>query len=219
MTSKKELITDSDDYSTDDMRKRRRSEIRDEIFDKSRKTQRSPNKTQSDDGKLDLLVKMVKGLTEDVKLVRIQQEQYNVEMLKIQEENAKLRKENDNIKKENQEIKKELTEITRNLEVIDKENRKNNIVIQGMKIRTNETGTIIPQVEKFIKDYLEVEAKNQSNLDVNKDISKVLVVMIDPIVRLLQTQIALCSSTPLKEKNVFLKKQKLEKNLDEKKKS
>ncbi|KAK4885034.1 hypothetical protein RN001_001305 [Aquatica leii] len=102
---------------------------------------------------------MVKGLTEDVKLVRIQQEQYNVEMLKIQEENAKLRKENDNIKKENQEIKKELTEIRRNLEVIDKENRKNNIVIQGMKIRTNETGTIIPQVEKFIKDYLEVEAK------------------------------------------------------------
>ncbi|KAK4875483.1 hypothetical protein RN001_011905 [Aquatica leii] len=159
MTSKKELITDSDDYSTDDMRKRRRSEIRDEIFDKSRKTQRSPNKTQSDDGKLDLLVKMVQGLTEDVKLVRIQQEQYNVEMLKIQEENAKLRKENDNIKKENQEIKKELTEIRRNFEVIDKENRKNNIVIQGMKIRTNETGTIIPQVEKFIEDYLEVEAK------------------------------------------------------------
>ncbi|KAK4885816.1 hypothetical protein RN001_002087 [Aquatica leii] len=101
------------------MRKRRRSEIRDEIFDKSRKTQRSPNKTQSDDGKLDLLVKMVQGLTEDVKLVRIQQEQYNVEMLKIQEENAKLRKENDNIKKENQEIKR----------------------------------------KKFIKDYLEVEAK------------------------------------------------------------
>ncbi|KAK4882242.1 hypothetical protein RN001_005561 [Aquatica leii] len=50
------------------MRKRRRSEIRDEIFEKSRKTQRSPNKTQSDDGKLDLLVKMVQGLTEDVKL-------------------------------------------------------------------------------------------------------------------------------------------------------
>ncbi|KAK4881707.1 hypothetical protein RN001_005026 [Aquatica leii] len=66
----------------------------------------SPNKTQSDDGKLDLLVKMVKGLTEDVKLVRIQQEQYNVEMLKIQEENAKLRKENDNIKKEKQEVKR-----------------------------------------------------------------------------------------------------------------
>ncbi|KAK4877528.1 hypothetical protein RN001_010034 [Aquatica leii] len=60
------------------MRKRRRSEIRDEIFDKSRKTQRSPNKTQSDDGKLDLLVKMVQGLTEDVKLVRKQQEQFNV---------------------------------------------------------------------------------------------------------------------------------------------
>ncbi|KAK4886551.1 hypothetical protein RN001_002822 [Aquatica leii] len=159
MTSKKELITDSDDYSTDDMRKRRRSKIRDEIFDKSRKTQRSPNKTQSDDGKLNLLVKMVQGLTEDVKLVRIQQEQYNVEMLKIQKENAELRKENDKIKTENQEIKKEWTEIRHNLEVIDKENRKNNIVIQGMKIKTNETSTLIPQVENFMKDYLEVEVK------------------------------------------------------------
>ncbi|KAK4882646.1 hypothetical protein RN001_005965 [Aquatica leii] len=48
---------------------------------------------------------------------------------------------------------------------------------------------------------------NQWNLDINKNIGEVLLVMTDPTVPLPQTQIASCSSTPLKEKNIFQQKQ------------
>lgn len=76
-------------------------------------------------------------------------------------ENEQLRKENNKIKEENCMIKKEIQSINTRLEQLEKEKRRNNIVIQGLSVNNNTT-EIKEDIEKFLYEKLGVNTKVKS---------------------------------------------------------
>ncbi|KAK9692734.1 hypothetical protein QE152_g34958 [Popillia japonica] len=68
------------------------------VFQKSKKTSRSPTTSQVPDAKIDKVLEMIKNLTTEVKLLRKEQQGCNEELKKLKEENGALRRENESIK-------------------------------------------------------------------------------------------------------------------------
>lgn len=150
---------DSDDYSTDEQTRKRRCEEQ-ERFERSKKTMRTPTKpSNKQEDKLDMIVRIMQELKVDLKneiqQVRADQKLYAEEIIKLKEENAALRK-------ENEIIKEELIEIKGNIEMIEKEKRKNNVVLSGLDIKTNNNSILKEEMESFIKRHLgmDIEIKN-----------------------------------------------------------
>nr|CAI5845554.1 unnamed protein product [Callosobruchus analis] len=63
---------DSDDYSSEDTRRKRQAE--EMLFSRSKKTYRSPDKPTKNDEKLDMLNGLVRGLTAETKEIGKEQE-------------------------------------------------------------------------------------------------------------------------------------------------
>lgn len=162
---------DSDDYSTDDGRKRK-AEIIEEMFGRNKKTHRTPTKYQSgEDGKLDQILLMIKemsitqkemkGEQKEIKTeimeIKDQQNRLNEALLKLTIENEELKKENQEIKRENAEIRKDLQETKHLIEVMEKERRKNKIVINGLKIGTTDPTDAREEIKEFFNNHLQKE--------------------------------------------------------------
>uniref|UniRef100_A0A6P7H8S3 Uncharacterized protein LOC114348691 n=1 Tax=Diabrotica virgifera virgifera TaxID=50390 RepID=A0A6P7H8S3_DIAVI len=140
----------SDDYP-DDQNKKRPAENFD-ILQNSKKTHRTP--TNISDEKLEkilyLMQEMKAEIKDEMKLIREDQKSYAMEMKKLKEENEELRK-------ENEDIKAELTQIKQNMEWIDKEKRKNNIVLSGLNIDTRNQAGLKIATENFLQTNLQLE--------------------------------------------------------------
>ncbi|KAK5648823.1 hypothetical protein RI129_003715, partial [Pyrocoelia pectoralis] len=111
--------------------------------------------------KLDLILEMMQELKSELVQVRNEQKRYSEDMDRLRTENANLWEENAKIRQENKDIKLEVTSIKHKLEWIEKEKRKNNIVVSGLTMDAEET-TLVAVMEKFLKDKLEVEIKVKS---------------------------------------------------------
>lgn len=147
-------MSSDDEYTTDDQSKKRRptgKEIGAE-FSKSIKILRTPPKPQrKEENMLDTILKTIQDmkveLTDEIRQVRIDQKKYAEEMEKLKSENEKL-------KKENVEIKKELWELRNTVERLDKEKRKNNIVLNGINIETEDNAERKELMKAFIQQHL-----------------------------------------------------------------
>lgn len=140
---------DSDDFSEDQNRKRGAENY--EIFQNSKRKHRSPTKTNDEKFEkiLKLMQEMKTEIKDEMKQIREDQKSYAMEMKKLKEENEDLRKENES-------IKAELTEIKQNMESIDKEKRKNNIVLSGLKMDTNNQADLKKDMENFFQTNLQL---------------------------------------------------------------
>ena len=90
------------------------------------------------------------------------------ELKEIRKENQEAKEEIKSIRKENKELKEELQELKtkvgqmeileNKMERMEKENKKNNVIITGMEINNNNEEEIITKAEEIIK-HLKIEAK------------------------------------------------------------
>lgn len=163
-----------DDYSTDDSSNKRKAAAGAEQFNRSKKTYRTPQKNKGEDeDKLDLLIHMMQDIKseqsemrKEIKQNGQEQKRFNSELLKLKQENENIKKENEQIKSENELIRKELQDIRSQLQLIEKNSKKNNIVMNGLSINTEEPVVAVETITKFIKDNLKinVQPKNVTNI-------------------------------------------------------
>lgn len=162
---------DSDEYSTDENKRKRGEKEEDEnIFNRSKKTNRSPIKEKRrEEIKMDRMLDLLQKLSQDMEELKIDQrktsvslEKINNKIIKITEENERIKKENQDIKDENNKIKEELRKMSTRMEQLDKEKRANNIVIQGIEMDAYKVEILKEAMARFIKDNLEIEVTVQS---------------------------------------------------------
>lgn len=172
MSHSKQIKTNSGgeseaELSTDDSIKRKRELNREpEIFKRSKKIVRTPNKgTESGDKnyEMDELTKMMSGIMSEIKAFR-KENQENIEELKKQ--NEILKKQNEELKQEIITLKGRVTQLEQmeqRVEGIEKDKRKNNILISGVKIKDKTKGEITETMKNLLTEHV----------DVNADITKV----------------------------------------------
>lgn len=141
----------TDDYSTDGKRKREDKGDGD-VFKKSKKTPRTPRRTdrRSSEDKLDKLMAMMQDLMSDVKLIRKEQSQFK-------EEITILKQENKNMKKENELLKNEIKGLHTQIEILDKKERRNNIIIAGIPLSNQNDQNMLQIAHEFIEKYLNLK--------------------------------------------------------------
>lgn len=152
---------DSDGCSTDEGRKKR---FREEVFEPSKKTMRSPvrSKNKTYDEKLDLLIDMMRELKDDQKQINQEQVEIKKEIKRLREENKLIREENLKLKDENKDIRDKLGKVYKRLEWIEKEEKKNNVVVMGWKINTDDVKILKSDVVNMIKNQLEIQTQVKS---------------------------------------------------------
>lgn len=159
---------DKDEYSTDEsVGKRKNTEDIESFFTKSKRTQRTPTKVQKpEEGKIDLILRMItdmktdqKEMRKEVHQIREEQRAIHEELKRVREENQSIKNENVQIKKENEGIKKELIDMKMYIERLEKEKRKNNIVVKGLEIREKEPEKIKELINSFVKEQLGITAE------------------------------------------------------------
>lgn len=159
---------DSDDYSTDGQDgKRKASTETMGYFARSKKTGRSPTKeTPKNEDKIEQILIMMQDMCKDQKDMKKIQNQIKNEVHQIREEQKiyneemkKMKEENNLLKEENRIIKKELQEMKKIVEIIEKKNKMNNVVIHGLEIDSIETRDMKKIVCNFLKQSLNVDIK------------------------------------------------------------
>ncbi|CAG9765285.1 unnamed protein product [Ceutorhynchus assimilis] len=118
---------DSDDYSTEDSKKRKM----DEFFGNNRRSNRTPRNKK--DKRLEEMLALMKGMSAD-------QKELKEELLKLKGEN----------------------EVRKTIEIIDKERRKNNVVMNGLKFDNNEPEVLVKDVKAFLNQQLKVNITPKS---------------------------------------------------------
>lgn len=166
------MRSDSDDYITDEGKKRYANDYLEGHFEKSKKTARTPTKQKTrEEDKLDTLISMVKDMKEDQTLIknelqqlRIEQKIFSDEIVSIKKENELLWEENNLIKQENTKIKQELNELRKNMEWMEKDKKKNNVLVSGMDLDKIGNENIKDTIEEFIEKNLGVKIVIKSTI-------------------------------------------------------
>lgn len=146
----------TDGYSTDESSKRKKdSQEFFDIFSKSRKISRTPDKGKQSEDKLEKIFQMMISLSEDIKEMKQEQKKYNEEILK-------LKVENENTKKENAELKKEINMINEKIDTMERERRKKNVIVQGLTINSTDQNTLKDTMNTFVKKELDIDINVRS---------------------------------------------------------
>lgn len=86
------------------------------------------------------MLEMMENMTKEVALIRTEQREFNEELRRLKDENETLKKENEKIKEESVQTKKVLVDLQTRIEFLEKEKRRNNLIISGLKIETEKNG-------------------------------------------------------------------------------
>lgn len=159
------LEVDSDDYSTEDSKKRKASDKMAGVFERSKKTQRSPSKHRGgEESKLDMIIDMMQKMKQEqseikkeIQQIRAEQTFFREEVIKLKQENENLKKENDQITKDNTRTKKELKDLKNTVDWMEKERKENNIVVSGIQVHTSDPTVLKDTVETTVKKYLNID--------------------------------------------------------------
>lgn len=141
-SDRKTEISDSE-YNSSDDGKRKREADGCEVFRRSKKTIRSPDKKKMADEDIKKLMAMVGDVMQEIKEMRQEQRDFREEFVEI--------------KQENRELKKKVVELESRLEKIDRGNRRLNLVIKGIDPQEKNLGE--KQIQEFLRDKLGVAAK------------------------------------------------------------
>jgi hypothetical protein len=165
------IHTESDEYSessTDEGKRKRNPGNTEEGFRKNRKTLRTPEKRKPT-ANMEEIKDFMKNMMEEMKQCRREFQEHRDEMRAL--------------KKENQDIKEELTVLRKRvdsleyveekIEQMERKNRKNKIVINGIKLESKNEETNKSIVENFIKLNLKVDMKANNLIKINETVSVV----------------------------------------------
>lgn len=150
---------ESDGFSSEEG-KRKRDEEGNDPTKRSKKTLRTPPKKNED--KLDNLTVMLERIILEIQEIKKNQEEYQVEI-------AGMKQENIDLKKENQKLKQEVGHLKHTVEQIDKENRRNNIIVHGMEIKDD----MEKNINELIASQLQVEATTKEIYKLGPTVYKV----------------------------------------------
>ena len=101
---------------------------------------------------MDKMMNMMSELITEVKEMRRDQQMIN-------ENFKKLKFENDVLRGENLEMGKKIIELKVRTEELERRERKNNIIVNGLEVKTNDNEIMKEEMERFINDRLEVTIK------------------------------------------------------------
>lgn len=153
MHNTKKKMNEGDSSESSEYGKRRNEEELEDAAKRSKRTQRTPGKHRNGgEDKMDLMMRMMRELMDDTREIKTNQEKY-------QEEFSKLRTENEQLKMENAEIKRELLNMRTGLERVERSSVRNNIIIRGLQIDTNNRSELKKDMEKFIKEKLNLQVQ------------------------------------------------------------
>lgn len=158
----------SDGSLTDEGKRRREGNSGEtyELFKRSKKIIRTPDRKREEkednENKLDQIMKTLLNLATDVKDIKNEQRTYSEEIKLLREENKKMMEENEKIIKENKEFKKELQEINARLEQVEKQSKKDNVVVSGVTMNTYDKDRIKEKIKNLFKQHLQVDIEIKS---------------------------------------------------------
>lgn len=159
---------DSDDvYTSEDNRKRGRGDREEEVFNRSKRTMRSPNKSQrKEEDKLDKIITMIQdqsvsmqSIKQEIMDIKNEQKEYRKEIREIKNKLGEVEKLNRELQKNDNETKKELIIVRDRIERIEKNQKANNMIIQGLTIDTSDTKQLKEAMSNFIKKELDLDVK------------------------------------------------------------
>lgn len=156
---------DSDEYTSEDSRKRSRKDEEEGIFTATKKTMRTPVKSRNkEEGKMDQILAALNNLatqtqnqTIELKEIKEEQREYRKEVRELKKKIDEINQHNMVLKDENAETKAELKKIKDRVEMLEKEKRENNIIIKGLLIDTNNGDVVKETITNFIKQELDLE--------------------------------------------------------------
>lgn len=158
---------------TSDDGKRKRGDDLEDLFKKSKKTFRSPEKTND---MMTEMMKLMKELSADVRDIKLVQQTHTEdtkalrkEIMELRREQTEYKKEISKLTKENEKIRGEVNDLKRELNInngkiekLESENRKKNIVVQGLTINTEDRKLLKENMEKFIEEEIGVKTTIKS---------------------------------------------------------
>lgn len=167
---------DSDDDYTSGENKKRKGDDEEEWTRKSKKTSRSPIKSHKQEDKIDRLLKMMENLTEEtrrltteVQEIKEEQGRYRREMKDLRHEIEKVKNDNKNIQQEKEEIKKELKETKTRLQKLEKMNKANNIIMQGIPIDTEDAKILKQAIEDFMRKEMNIQVNIEEAVKIGRE--------------------------------------------------
>ncbi|KAF5292956.1 hypothetical protein FQR65_LT11073 [Abscondita terminalis] len=147
--------------------RKREDEQPKETFKKSKKILRTASKrnesTSESEEQESELKKYLKDILIEIKEIKTEQREYR-------EEIKELRKENQNLHKEINELKTKMEKmdwIESKMEKLERENKRNNIIIKGLKMTSSNEEEIVKKTENIMK-YLNVETKIRKAVKINE---------------------------------------------------
>lgn len=192
---------DSEESSTEEAKRKRwgsQEDVSSDSAKKSKKTGSSPDKKklyrtpvksqQNEDAKIDQILGLLQNLTLEVNQIRTDQRKYNEEINKLKLENETIRKENNVIKKECEEIKTELRDTNTRLEQLEREKRRNNVVVSGLIIDNSNPADLREGMKNFIQQKLEVSVPIKTAYKIGPKMCVVQLESFEDKVKLMQNK-------------------------------
>lgn len=139
----------TDEYSTDEGKRKRETRDQEGVSTKSKKVSKSPEKGRREE-KLDKIMEMLSTLTGEIRELRTEQKSFREDLNKLNSENNSLRR-------ENKEIKEQIKVLNGKLDSLESDKRRNNIVIQGLRVTNEDQGVMRESIGSFLNKSLGVE--------------------------------------------------------------
>lgn len=188
---------ESDGSSTDENKRKRSTEKDDsESFTRSKKTPRTPTKFKTDE-KDRRMEELMRQMMEEIKAIRQENKSYKEEIIE-------LRKENREMKSELAEIRKKVEDLATvewKLEKLEREKRKNNIVITGLELRTDNEQSMVKEIERMVRDKVGIDAQVKSAYQLNNKMIIVEVENFDKKLQILKNKHMLKA---MEDKNIYI---------------
>lgn len=149
------LDSDTDGYSTDDSKRKREETSPETSFRKSKKTARTPVKSGESMSDFKEIKEMMTSLMQEVKEIRKENREYREDVLKLREQNERMEGEIKHLRKKVERL--ELIEDK--LEKMDRNDRRDNIIISGLTLEGGNGRDMDRGLEQFIQQNLNVDVR------------------------------------------------------------
>nr|CAH7721994.1 unnamed protein product [Callosobruchus chinensis] len=154
---------DSEDSSTDDSKRKRQDCTETPLFSRSKKTKRTPVKQSANTKEMEEIREFMKNINENLKEIRKENQDFKDELIALRQENSVLKEEISKL----QSRVSQLETIEERLEQEDRMKRKNNVIINGLKIESSQNETMREVVKRFIEEQVKVKVNITKVIKVN----------------------------------------------------
>uniref|UniRef100_A0A6P7GZ07 Centrosomal protein of 290 kDa-like n=1 Tax=Diabrotica virgifera virgifera TaxID=50390 RepID=A0A6P7GZ07_DIAVI len=127
-------------------------------------TTRKGSGVEREDEMMEILKQLALNLREeneaislDVKDIKSEQRIYAEELKELRAENQKLREENEAIRKESEQTKKQVRELSTRLDYLEKEKKKDNVIVTGLDIDAEEPEMLKLAMGKKVEETLQIQ--------------------------------------------------------------